>query len=466
KDARLYNAAKKLADCWYDNLVVKNHPWYDGHEEMEQACYRLAAYVNKVEGAGKGDKYAKLARFLLDCRGHGSTGPTAAGGDFFTGAGNGSAYDQTFLPVTQQYTAVGHAVRAVYLYSAMTAEARRSSDPQYLSAVDSLWSDLVNKKMYLTGGVGSGETSEGFGTAYSLPNNAYCESCAGAGMLFFQHQMNLLYGDAKYADLYEDVIYNALLSDIDLNGQNFTYTNSLDTDQMRYKWHVCPCCVGNIPRVLLSLPTWMYTRQADGLAVNLFVGSTTTVPDIASTDVQVTQSTNYPWDGKVTLQINPDASKQFALRIRVPKRDASALYRSTPEVSGIESLQVNGQPVKATFDKGYAVLDRTWKAGDKVEFVLPMRVQRVTADPQVAADRNKVALRYGPLIFNFESVDQPLNHALGSTELIQSKWSPTLLDGVISLHGKFSDGTEFQAIPNFARNNRGGRSVVWMPAAQ
>jgi DUF1680 family protein len=447
KDARLYNAAKKLADCWAAHIgPPPKQEWYDGHEEMEQALFRLANYVDLVEGPGAGHKYAELGRFLLDCRGkHG-----------------GQNYDQTQAPVARQYSAEGHAVRAGYLYSAMAAAARTNGDPTYLSALDSLWDNLVNRKMYITGGIGSGETDEGFGRDYSLPNRAYCESCANAGMLFFQHQMNLLYGDAKFADLAEDVLYNALLSDVDLSGQNFTYTNALDTDEGRYKWHVCPCCVSNIPRALLSLPTWTYTRRADGLAVNLFIGGTTTIPNIAGTDVIVMQATNYPWDGKVTLVLDPFSSKEFSLRLRIPSRDASTLYTAAPAVGGIEGLTVNGQPMTATIEQGYAVIKRTWKAGDRVEFRLPLAMQRVKADKAVAADRGRVALRYGPLLYNFESVDQPLDKRLDPSAKITAHWMPDLLGGVIVLRGKFADSTPFQAVPNYARNNRGGRSIVWV----
>jgi uncharacterized protein len=446
-DVRLYQAAKKLADCWAAHIgPPPKQDWYDGHEEMEQALFRLAAYVDTVEGAGRGRKYAELGRFLLECRGrHG-----------------GQDYDQTQAPVSRQYRAVGHAVRAVYLYAAMARAARTSGDGEYLNALDSLWDNLVNRKTYVTGGVGSGETSEGFGRDFSLPNNAYCESCAGAGMLFFQHQMGLLSGEAKYADLCEDVLYNALASDVDLAGDNFTYTNALDSDEARYRWHVCPCCVGNIPRTILSLPTWMYTRQPDGLTVNLFIGGTTTVPDIAGTDVSITQSTDYPWNGKVILTLHPARPTAFALWIRVPSHEASKLYTATPKIGSLESLRLNGRPLTPSLQRGYAIVRRTWNAGDQIEFTVPLVVQRVRAHQAVAADRGRVALRYGPLVYNFESVDQPIGGRLDLSAKITPEWKPDLLGGVVVLRGRFAGGAPFQAIPNYARNNRGGRSIVWV----
>ena len=193
-DARLYDAAKKLADCWCDNLgPPPKKPWYDGHQAMEIALVRFGRFVNEVEGDGKGDKYIELAKFLLDCR------------------KDGHEYDQSHVPVVQQYEAVGHAVRAVYSYAGMADVAMETGDVDYQSAVMSLWDNIVNRKYYVTGGVGSGETSEGFGPDYSLRHNAYCESCSSCGEIFFQHKLNLTYHDAKYADLYEETLYNALL---------------------------------------------------------------------------------------------------------------------------------------------------------------------------------------------------------------------------------------------------------------
>ena len=437
KDARLYNAAKKLADCWYNNLgPAPKKAWYDGHQEMEQALVRFGRFVNDMEGGGKGQKYVELAKFLLDNR------------------NAGSEYDQSHLPVTQQYEAVGHAVRAVYTYSGMADVAVETHDPDYQSAVKSLWDNIVNKKYYLTGGVGSGETSEGFGPNYSLRNAAYCESCSSCGEIFFQWKMNLAYHDAKYVDLYEETMYNALLGSTDLEGTNFYYTNPLDANEARTAWHVCPCCVGNIARTLLMLPTWAYAKSADGVYVNMFVGSTINLENVGGTDVQMVQATNYPWDGKVTITVNPKVSKNFSLRIRAPQRNVSSLYHGTPDTSGITSLAVNGTAVKPAMDRGYAVIARAWKAGDKVEVVLPLKVQRVRASGMIEATRNKVALRYGPLLYNIEQVDQDITKALSADSPLTTEWRGDLLGGVMVIQGKFADGSPMMAIPNFARTNR------------
>ncbi len=444
QDARMYNAAKRLADCWYANLgPAPKKPWYDGHQEMEQALVRFGRFVNDMEGGGQGTKYIQLAKFLLDCR------YNAARSDR-----ERMEYDQSHLPVIQQYEAVGHAVRAMYNYSGMADVAVETHDPDYQSAVKSLWDNLVNKKFYVTGGVGSGETSEGFGPNYSLRNGAYCESCSSCGEIFFQWKMNLAYHDARYADLYEQTMYNALLGSTDLQGENFYYTNPLDANVGRAPWHTCPCCVGNIPRTLLMMPTWVYAKSPDGVYVNLFAGSTITLENVAGTDVEMVQQTEYPWKGKVALTVNPRTPKTFSLRIRVPDRDRSKLYHSQPAVSGATSFTVNGHAVTPAIERGYATITRPWKTGDRVELDIPMRVQRVRAIDQVEAARNKVALRYGPLIYNIELVDEAIDKVLPPDAPLTAEWRGDLLGGVMVIKGKFADGSPLIAVPNYARVNR------------
>ena len=449
KDARLYDAAKRLADCWYNNLgPAPKKAWYDGHQEMEQALVRFGRFVSEMEGGGKGQKYIELAKFLLDCRYHAATSDRER-----------QEYDQGHLPVVQQYEAVGHAVRAVYSYSGMADVAMETRDVDYQSAVKSLWDNIVNKKYYVTGGVGSGETSEGFGPNYSLRNRAYCESCSSCGEIFFQWKLNLTYHDARYADLYEETLYNALLGSTDLEGQNFYYTNALEENAPRAPWHNCPCCVGNIPRTLLMLPTWTYARSADGVYVNLFIGSTVTVENVAGTDVELVQATDYPWSGKVSITVNPKVQRSFSVRVRVPNRGVSGLYRGTPDANGISSIAVNGRAVKPTFERGYAVLTRTWRAGDRIDLVLPLRVQRVRASERIEADRNRVALRYGPLIYNIEQADQDVNRVLGPESVLTAEWRGDLLGGVTVVKGAFAGGSPMTAIPNYARMNRGLASL-------
>lgn len=450
QDDRLYQAAKRLADCWDNHLgPPPKQGWYDGHQAMEQALARFGRYVNQVENSRAGDKYLALAKFLLDQR------------------QGGSEYDQSHLPVIQQYEAVGHAVRAVYNYSAMCDVVLATRDLQYQSAVESLWDNIVNRKYYVTGGVGSGETSEGFGPDYSLRSNSYCESCSGCGELFFQHKMNLIHHDAQYADLFEETLYNAILGDLDLAGKNFYYQNPLDSRNARYDWHVCPCCVGNIPRVLLMLPSWMYAVEGKALYVNLYVGSEVQVGEVAGTEVKLTQATDYPWDGQVKITVDCQQPATFALKLRSPHRDVSKLYSSSPSADGIEAISVNGSAVEPDAENGYVTLKRLWKAGDQITLTLPLEPQRVYASPRIAALQSQVALRYGPLIYNLESVDQDVTKSLAPDAEITAEWQPELLDGVLVLRGKFTDGSEMMAIPNYARQNRREddqrvRSIVWI----
>ena len=390
-----------------------------------------------MEKNGRGDSYVKLAKFLLDSR------------------KNGSEYDQSHVPVQQQYEAVGHAVRATYNYSAMADVAAETGDVDYQSAVMSLWNNLINKKYYLTGGIGSGETSEGFGPNYSLRNNAYCESCSSAGLIFFQYKMNLAYHDAKYADLYEETMYNALLGSLDLDGKNFYYTNRLSEAQPRDPWHVCPCCVGNIPRTLLMVPTWTYVTDPNAIYVNMYIGSTINVERVAGTDIEMVQKTNYPWEGAVAITVNPKVSKEFTVYVRVPNRTTSELYTPDKEVKGLKYLKVNGKPVSVTIDKGYVALKRTWKKGDKIELEMPMEVQKFHADTRIEANRGRVALRFGPLIYNVETADgQDINKAIDTKKPLAMEWRNDFLRGMMVIKGQWEDGSPLVAIPNYARTNR------------
>ena len=437
KDLRLYNGAKKLADCWVANIGPGKKPWFDGHQEMEQALVRFGRFVNDQEGNHRGDAYIALAKFLLDSR------------------RGGSEYDQSHLPPGQQYEAVGHAVRATYFYSGMADIAAETHDPDYQSAVISLWDNMVNKKYYLTGGIGSGETSEGFGPNYSLRNEAYCETCSSCGLVFFQYKLNLAYHDAKYADLYEQTMYNALLGGVALDGKSYCYTNPLINTE-RAMWHVCPCCVGNLSRTLLMIPTWSYVKDATGLYVNMFVGSRIHVGQVAGTGVEVVQKTDYPWRGAVSITVNPEEDKTFTVYVRVPNRRTSRLYEGVPAVQGVKRFTINDEAVTPTVRKGYIAVTREWQAGDRIELELPMEPQRFTADPRIKADAGMVALAYGPLVYNVEGLD---NHRIDqkiASDSLKAEWKPDLLGGVMAISGKWEDGSDLLAIPNYARMNRVG----------
>jgi DUF1680 family protein len=239
-----------------------------------------------------------------------------------------------------------------------------------------------------------------------------------------------------------------------LDGRNFYYQNPLDSRGPRYDWHVCPCCVGNIPRTLLMLPTWTYARSADSIYVNLFIGSAVTVEDVAGTDVQMIQKTDYPWSGDVSVTVNPQEQKTFSVMIRVPNRSVSELYTGAPQSDGITSISVNGSAITPSVDKGYAVISRQWKAGDKIDLKLPMKIQRIKASDKIEATKGRVALRYGPLIYSAERVDQDIDNILIPESALTAEWKGDLLGGIMVIKGTWADGSVLTAIPNYARDNR------------
>ena len=223
-------------------------------------------------------------------------------------------------------------------------------------------------------------------------------------------------------------MYNALLGGVALDGKSYCYTNPLINTE-RALWHVCPCCVGNIPRTLLMIPTWTYVKDKTGLYVNMFVGSRIKVGQVAGTDVEMVQKTDYPWKGSVSITVNPEQAKTFSVYVRIPNRTTSKLYTDSPVVSGVKSFAVNGQEMTPKIRKGYAVVTREWKAGDRIELELPMEPQRVVADQRIKADAALVALKYGPLVYNVETPDnQNIDRKIGDAPL-RTKWQPDLLGG-------------------------------------
>jgi DUF1680 family protein len=248
-------------------------------------------------------------------------------------------------------------------------------------------------------------------------------------------------------------MYNALLGGVDLEGDTFAYTNPL-INTLRTQWHTCPCCVGNISRTLLMMPTWTYVKSKDAIYVNLFAGSRINVGKVAGTSVEMVQKTNYPWEGSVEITVNPQESKTFSVFVRVPDRATSKLYTAKPVVSGYRHFAVNGKAMKPRIERGYAVITRQWKAGDHISVEFPMEPQRLKADERIQANAGSVALRYGALIYNVEAADQPdISKPLGAAPL-KAEWRPDLLGGLMTINGTWQDGTPMMAIPNYARMNR------------
>jgi len=452
KDRRLYDAARKCADHLCETFgPPPKRNWVYGHPGMGCALCRLARLVNEVEGESKGDKYSELAKFLFD---HRHTQPE-----------HRNPYRQSHLPVPEQSEAVGHAVRATYFYTGIADLAMLTGDRAYLAAVDRIWDSAVNRRMYVTGGVGSTGRGEAFAGDFELPNQtAYCESCAGCGLSFWADRMNRIHRDGRYVDVAERVLYNNVLGAIELTGENFFYQNPLASEGKRYPWHGCPCCVGNIPRALIAIKDRMYALDAerDTLFVNHFVASEGTIADVAGTSLRIQQQTEYPWKGDVAILLDPHAAAQFTLQIRIPDRGESALYTPKPDPKDKFTIQVNGQVQQIPVVRGYASLHRQWAPGDRVDLSLPMDVQRVYADKRVEDDRGRVALQRGPLVYNIEDADHDghcRSVVLKPDAPLRAVWKQDLLGGVMAIE---SDDGGLLAIPNYARLNRGGWSQVWI----
>jgi hypothetical protein len=447
KDRRLYGAALTCADLLCDTFgPAPKRTWKNGHPGLEHALCRLGEAANASEGAGKGEKYIALAKHFLAHQ-H-ELQP--------------DAYNQSEKPAVEMTEARGHAVRATYFYTAMAEVARLTGDAAFGAAADRLWANAIHRKHYLTGGVGASHQGEAFAGDFELPNNAYCESCAGCGLSFWAEQMHRLHADAHYVDVQERVLYNNVLGSVALGGVNFYYQNPLVSNQARYPWHGCPCCVGNIPRTLIAIKDLMYSLSGtrDTLYVNHFVDSEGTIAGIAGATLLIRQETRYPWDGAVKVTVRPSVPADFTLALRIPDRTESDLYTVTPDREATFSVTVNGQAQPVTLQKGYALLRRIWQAGDRVDFSLMLEVQRVRCDERVAANRGRVAVMRGPLVYNFEDVDNPKpvkTAVLNPGMELNPVWKGDLLGGVMAL-----EGGGLTAVPNYARLNRGGASQVWM----
>lgn len=467
KDLRMYHAAKKGADLFCDTIGdPPKLAWQPDHEELEQALARFSLLVDEIEGAGAGRKYLKLAKWLLDNRG--VTTPHT------------DAYRQKNKPLTQQKEPYGHAVMFAYLYAGAADVARLNGDKVLADSADRVWERLVNSKLYLNGGIGS--KNEEFGPAYDLPNDALmAETCGSIGNLLFQQNLNLLHADARFADLAEIILYNGILGAVALDEPKWQYFNPLDQKQGGHptcRHNKKPdCCMGNISRTLLRLPSWIYARSKDGLVVNQFIASTVMLDDVAGTRVLINQQTDYPWNGKIVMTVTPDKKARFGIRIRMPGRWPGDLYVTTPATCGDFSIRLNGQAIAAAGERGYALIDREWSRGDRIEIEMPLQPMRVKCDPRVAANAGRVALQYGPLVYNIESVDlpggvTPDDVALSPSSPLGAEWDADHLGGVMTIRGKFAGGEPLRAIPYYARMNRLSadagqairpvRSLVWI----
>ena len=494
---RVLDAAKRFADH-IDSVFGPGKRYdVDGHQEVELALVRLYRATGER-------RYLELARFFLDERGYahgterkpfdpktaveppkpqGPQTPEQRRANFQARLRVRNGRMQDHKPVVEQLEAVGHAVRAGYMYSAMADVVRFMDAPGYERALDNLWNDVVSRKMYVTGVVGTGQyDDEGFGDAYLLPNgSAYCESCAAIAHVLWQHRMNLLKGQAKYADVMELALYNGVLSGIAIAGDKFFYQNPLASDGSgRSTWIGLSCCPTNLARIIPQLGGLVYVRGKGQVYVNLYAAGEASIKMDNGVALKLSQQTDYPWDGRVRLAVTPDQASEFALYLRVPgwalgRPVPSDLYRFPNSKVSPVGLKVNGQATGASpQEDGYIRLHRRWQAGDVVELELPMPVQRVYAHEKAKDDQGKVALMRGPIVYCLEAVDHPGTDlsrlVLPPAAMLQTEHRPTLLGGVTIVQGKaLADGNRpitLTAVPYYAWANRErGPMVVWMSEA-
>ncbi len=454
---------------------------FPGHQEIEIGLAKLYRATGQRA-------YLDLAKFFLDERGRYFGGEKHAPGDPFA-VYDSDEYMQNHKPVLEQNEAVGHAVRAMYMYSGMADVAALGGFPEYVAAIDRLWLDVAGRKQYLTGGVGARSGSEAFGEAYELPNaEAYTETCAAIGNALWNYRLFLLHGEAKYMDVFERVLYNGLLSGVSLGGDRFFYQNPLESagGYERSPWFEVACCPPNMTRFLPSLPGYVYAVKDDTLFVNLFVAGEGRI-GIGGRTIALAQTTRYPWDGVVRLVLSLEAPGSFELALRVPvwARDEAMptdLYRFLDDRGETTVLKVNGEAVGIDLRAGYARLRRDWKDGDTVELTLPMPVRRIVANEAVTEDRGRVALQRGPIVYAVEGVDngdRVFELVLADEAALDPEFRKDLLRGVVAITGRalaVSKGRggkavetplPFLAVPYYAWANRGpGQMLVWLPRTQ
>ncbi len=437
---------------------------FPGHQEIEIGLAKLYRVT--------GDRaYLDLAKFFLDERGHYFGGEKHAPDDPFA-VYDSDEYMQNHKPVLEQGEAVGHAVRAMYMYSGMADVAALGGYPGYVTAIDRLWLDVAGKKQYLTGGVGARSGSEAFGEAHELPNaEAYTETCAAIGNALWNYRLFLLHGESKYMDVFERVLYNGLLSGVSLSGDRFFYQNPLESagGYERSPWFEVACCPPNMTRFLPSLPGYVYATKDDTVFVNLYIAGEGTF-ELGGRKVAVAQSTRYPWDGGIVLTLSPERPGPFELALRVPgwargEAMPTDLYRFLDASDEEPALEVNGEAAALDLRDGYARVRRDWKAGDTVTLTLPMPVRRVVANEAVAEDRGRVALQRGPLVYAAEGIDngdRVFDLVLLDGAALAAAYRADLLGGVVAITG--SAARPFRAVPYYAWANRGpGQMLVWLP---
>ena len=436
-----------------------------GHQIAEMALAKLYLVTGD-------QKYLDQAKFFLDKRGYTS---------------RKDEYSQAHKPVIEQDEAVGHAVRAAYMYAGMADVAALTGDTSYVQAIDRIWDNIVSKKLYITGGIGATNQGEAFGKNYELPNmSAYCETCAAIGNVYVNYRLFLLHGDAKYYDVLERTLYNGLISGVSLDGGGFFYPNPLESmgQHQRQPWFGCACCPSNICRFIPSLPGYVYAVKDNQVYVNLFMGNEAELK-VGGKKVILHQETRYPWDGHVTLTVDKNAAGTFAMKIRIPgwvrnQVVPSDLYTYSDGKRPGYSVKVNAEAVTSALEQGYFTIERKWKKGDRIELQLDMEVRTVKANGKVEADRGRMAVERGPIVYCAEWPDNSFNVLsllMNQHPQFEVVERPDLLYGLNQIKTPVQTleydeqgrlvvkDQELTLIPYYAWAHRGpGNMAVWLPS--
>ncbi|MCF1715043.1 glycoside hydrolase family 127 protein [Flavihumibacter sp. RY-1] len=469
----LLDVGVRFANYMDSIFRLANNAWVPGHQEIELALMKLYHHTGN-------NRYMELSRWFLDQRGRGHWKGAIKYDE------NSRQYYQNMEPVKEQKEITGHAVRAMYLYTGAADVAAVTNDAGYVQAMKTIWEDVVYRNMYLTGGIGAQARNEGFGVDYDLPNeDAYSETCASVGMVFWNQRMHMLSGDGKYVDVLERSLYNAALDGLSLSGDRFFYGNPLASTgtHNRSEWFGTACCPSNIARLVASLGNYIYATSADAIWVNLYVGSKTTLK-MTGTRVGLQLETGYPWKGSTQLTVTPDRKKAFSLRLRMPgwmnQPVPGALYQYAETKTMAARIEVNGKPVEYTQEDGYAVINRIWAKGDKVTIDLPMKPRLVVSRPELKQNNNRMAIQYGPLVYCVEGKDNnnaAWNIVLPDKPSFTVSYRADLLGGINVINfsapvtsigaDRKTVQTNLQtvtAIPYFSWNNRGASPMqVWLP---